>query len=128
MSAAHKIVKKGGTIIIASECSDGLPSHGNYADIFKLAKSPQEILDLISNPDFKKFDQWQVQKQAVIQVWADVFVYSKLTDKQVTQAMLKPTHNIEETLEELKEKYGDGMSVAVLPLGPLTIPYVETFE
>ena len=128
MSAAHKIVKEGGTIIVASECSDGLPSHGNYADIFKLAKSPQELLDLISNPDFKKFDQWQVQKQAVIQVTADVYVYSKLTDEQVTQAMLKPTHNIEEKLEELKGKYGENMSIAVLPLGPLTIPYVVSAE
>lgn len=125
MSAAQKIVKKNGTIIIASECSDGLPDHGNYADIFKLATSPEEILELISDPTFKKFDQWQVQKQAVIQVWADVYVYSMLTDEQVEQAMLKPTDDIEATLEKLKEKYGETMSVAVLPLGPLTIPYVE---
>lgn len=125
MSAAHKIVKEGGTIIIASECSDGLPDHGNYKGIFGMAKSPQELLDMINNPDFKMFDQWQVQKQAVIQVWADVFVYSKLTDEQVESAMLKPTHNIEATIEELKKKYGEDMTIAVLPLGPLTIPYVE---
>jgi lactate racemase len=125
MSAAHKIVKKGGTIIVASECSDGLPSHGNYGDILKLASTPQELLDLINNPEFKKFDQWQVQKQAVIQVWADVYVYSLLTDEQVTQAMLKPTDSIEKTLEELQGKYGENMTIAVLPLGPLTIPYVD---
>ncbi|MEK3889565.1 nickel-dependent lactate racemase [Bacillus sp. FSL K6-3431] len=128
MSAAHKIVKQGGTIIVASECSDGLPDHGNYGDILQLASSPQEILDLINDPNFKKFDQWQVQKQAVVQVWADVYVYSLLTDEQVTQAMLKPSHNIEETLEKLKEKYGENMTIAVLPLGPLTIPYVDSEE
>ncbi|MFJ5623073.1 nickel-dependent lactate racemase [Peribacillus loiseleuriae] len=125
MSAAHKIVKKRGAIIIVSECSDGLPSHGNYSKIFDMAKSPQELLNLINSPDFKMFDQWQVQKQAVIQVWADVYVYSKLTDEQVKGAMLKSTQNIEQTLEELKQMYGDDMSIAVLPLGPLTIPYVE---
>lgn len=124
MSAAHKIVKKGGTIIIASECSDGLPSHGNYSKIFEFADSPQALLDLISDSNFKMFDQWQVQKQAVTQVWADVYVYSMLTDEQVVGAMLKPTHNIEQTLEELKQTYGENMSIAVLPLGPLTIPYV----
>ncbi|CAM4076732.1 nickel-dependent lactate racemase [Lederbergia lenta] len=128
MSAAHKVVKKGGTIIVASECSDGIPDHGNYGDILQLASSPQEILDLINDPEFKKFDQWQVQKQAVVQVWADVYVYSMLTDEQVTQAMLKPTHNMEQTLEELKEKYGENMTIAVLPLGPLTIPYVDSEE
>jgi lactate racemase len=82
-------------------------------------------LDLINDSNFKMFDQWQVQKQAVTQVWADVYVYSMLTDDQVFGAMLKPTHNIEQTLEELKQTYGENMSIAVLPLGPLTIPYVE---
>ncbi len=125
MSAAHKIVKEGGTIIMASECSDGLPDHGNYSKIFDFAKTPQELLNLINDPEFKMFDQWQVQKQAVIQVWADVYVYSKLTDEQVTGAMLKVSHDIEQTVEELKKKYGENMSIAVLPLGPLTIPFVE---
>ncbi|MEK4405837.1 MULTISPECIES: nickel-dependent lactate racemase [unclassified Sporosarcina] len=125
MSAAHKIVKEGGSIIIASECSDGLPDHGNYSKIFEMADTPQGLLDMINNPDFKLFDQWQVQKQAVIQVWADVYVYSELTDEQVEGTMLKPTHDIEKTIEELKQKYGANMTIAVLPLGPLTIPYVE---
>ncbi|MBO8164142.1 MAG: nickel-dependent lactate racemase [Brevibacillus sp.] len=125
MSAAHKIVKQGGTIICAAECSDGLPNHGNYAKILQMRKTPHEILELINDPSFQMFDQWQVQKQAVIQVWADVYVYSSLTDEEVTRAMFKPTSSIERTLGELRKKYGEEMTVAVLPLGPLTIPYVE---
>ncbi|WP_405103003.1 nickel-dependent lactate racemase [Oceanobacillus sp. FSL H7-0719] len=125
MSAAHKIVKEGGSIIIASECSDGLPNHGNYAKIFDMADTPQELLDLINHPEFEMFDQWQVQKQAVIQVWADVYVYSQLSDEQIKATMLNPTTDIEKTIDQLKKKYGDDMTVAVLPLGPLTIPYVE---
>lgn len=125
MSAAHKIVKKGGTIICAAECSDGLPNHGNYAEILRMRKTPQEILDMINDPEFKMFDQWQVQKQAVIQVWADVYVYSTLSDEDVNNAMFKSTKDIDRTLDELKESYGEDMKVAVLPLGPLTIPYVE---
>jgi nickel-dependent lactate racemase len=125
MSAAHKIVKEGGTIISASECSDGIPNHGNYAAILQMRRTPHEILEMINDPAFKKFDQWQAQKQAVIQVWADVFLYSSLPDEDVDKAMLKPTHDIEATLDELKNKYGKNMTVAVLPLGPLTIPYVR---
>ncbi|MBT9131403.1 MAG: hypothetical protein DDT41_01709 [candidate division WS2 bacterium] len=125
MSAAHKIIKEGGTIICASECSDGLPDHGNYTKILGMRKTPQEILQMINDHTFKMFDQWQAQKQAVIQVWADVYVYSILSDQDVTNALFKPTKDIEQTLNELKEKYGEDMSIAVLPLGPLTIPYVE---
>ncbi|RSL31418.1 nickel-dependent lactate racemase [Salibacterium salarium] len=125
MSAAQKIVKQGGTIIVAAECSDGIPSHGNFAEIFNLAETPQQLLDMINDPSFEMFDQWQVQKQAVIQVWADVHVYSQLTEEQVNQAMLTPCDDIEKTLESLKQKNGRDMSVAVLPQGPLTIPYVR---
>ncbi|MDU0200783.1 nickel-dependent lactate racemase [Paenibacillus sp. MAH-36] len=125
MSAAHKIVKEGGTIICASECSDGIPNHGNYAEILQMRKTPHEILEMINDGSFKKFDQWQVQKQAVIQVWADVYLHSSLADEDVEKAMLKTSHDIEVTLEQLKEKYGEKMTVAVLPLGPLTIPYVN---
>ncbi|TDF94500.1 nickel-dependent lactate racemase [Paenibacillus piri] len=125
MSAAHKIVKQGGAILCAAECSDGIPNHGNYAKILQMADTPQQLLDMIENPEFRMFDQWQVQKQAVIQVWADVYVQSSLPDDEIRQAMLKPMRSIEETLGELKRKYGENMSVAVLPQGPLTIPYVE---
>jgi nickel-dependent lactate racemase len=52
-------------------------------------------------------------------------VYSRLSDEDVNKALFKPTKDIEQTLEELKEKYGKDMTVAVLPQGPLTIPYVE---
>ncbi len=61
----------------------------------------------------------------MIQEWADVYLYSSLPDESVRIAMLTPTKDIEQTLADLLSKYGDEMSIAVLPLGPLTIPYVE---
>jgi lactate racemase len=125
MSAAQQIVKQGGTIICAAECSDGLPSHGNFGPILKMRETPEEMLEMINDPSFNMFDQWEVQKLAMILTWADVYVYSSLSDEQVTTAMCKPTHDIEATLSELKAKYSENMSVAVLPVGPLTIPYVD---
>lgn len=124
MSAAHKIVKQGGTIICAAECSDGLPNHGNYAKILQMADSPATLLKMIEDPTFKLYDQWQVQKQNVIQVWADVHVYSTLSDIDVRLAMMEPVTDMTATLNKLADKYGAGMTIAVLPQGPLTIPYV----
>ena len=37
MSAASKVVKEGGNIIMVSECADGFPDHGKFAEIFKMA-------------------------------------------------------------------------------------------
>jgi len=39
--------------------------------------------------------------------------------------MFTPVHDMEGLLGKLRERYGRDMSVAVLPLGPLTIPYVQ---
>lgn len=125
MSAAHKIVKEGGSIICVSECSDGLPDHGNYAKILKMFKTPQELLDKINDPEFSMFDQWQVQKQAMVQVWADVYVYSTLSDEEISQAMFKPVDSIEDTLAQLISEFNGEPRIAVMPLGPLTIPYIK---
>jgi nickel-dependent lactate racemase len=125
MSAAAQIVKQGGAIIAASECSDGVPNHGNYAKILKMRNSPQELLDMINDPTFNVFDQWQVQVQAIVQLKADCYVYSTLDDETIRSAQFIPCHHIEETLAELLNKYGPQARVAVLPLGPITIPFVR---
>jgi nickel-dependent lactate racemase len=125
MDAARMIVKQGGTIICAAECIDGMPEHGNFVKILEMRNSPKELLEMINDPSFQMFDQWEAQRLAMIQEWADVYLYSSLPDESVKIAMLTPTKDIEQTLSELLGKYGSEMSIAVLPLGPLTIPYVE---
>ena len=62
----------------------------------------------------------------MIQMRADVYVYSDgLSDAQIKEALLKPCHNIEETLAELMARYGPQSTLCVLPEGPQTVPYVE---
>lgn len=125
MSAAAQIVKPGGSIVSVSECSDGVPDHGNYAKILQMRSTPQELLDMINDKNFSVFDQWQVQVQAMIQVKADCYLYSTLDYDTVRKAMFKPIADTEKTISELLAKHGPNATMAVLPLGPLTIPYVK---
>lgn len=125
ISAASKIVKENGAIIMAAACEDGLPDHGQYADILAIAGSPDGVMEMISRPGFSVQDQWQVQIQAQIQQMADVFVYSdNLSDEQIRQALFKPCRDIPETIGRLHEKFGIDLRICVLPEGPQTIPYV----
>lgn len=39
---------------MVSECADGFPDHGQFAEIFKLADTPQGILDLIHDLTLQK--------------------------------------------------------------------------
>ncbi|GMA99070.1 nickel-dependent lactate racemase [Pelosinus sp. IPA-1] len=124
MSAGAQIVKEGGSIISVAECSDGLPSHGNFGPILKMRNTPQDLLDMINDSSFSMFDQWEAQALAMIQVKADCYLYSSLDKETVVDCMLHPVENIEKTLAELIKKYGPDASIAVLPLGPLVVPYV----
>ncbi|MGB3715556.1 MAG: nickel-dependent lactate racemase [Candidatus Promineifilaceae bacterium] len=125
ISAASKIVKDSGAIIMAAACEDGLPDHGQYADLLSKAGSPAGVMEMISEPGFSVQDQWQVQIQAQIQQKAEVFVYSdNLSDEQIRQALFKPCRDIGETIGRLIERFGIDSRICVLPEGPQTIPYV----
>jgi lactate racemase len=125
MSAAAQIVRQGGAIIAAAECSDGLPDFGNYKDILRMGETPEELLELINRPDFEMHDQWEVQVQAQIQRKAQVHLKADgLSDEQIRAAHLAPCEDVGATAEHLLAEYGAGARLAVLPQGPQTIPYV----
>lgn len=125
MSAANQIVREGGAIIAAAACADGIPNHGRYAALLAAAGSPQRVLDMLARPGFSEQDQWQVQIQALIQLRADVYVYSDgLTDAQITQALFKPCRNLEQTIADLQAHYGPGARICAIPEGPQTVAYL----
>ena len=53
-------------------------------------------------------------KQASIQTFANVYVYSELTDQQLKDSMLNPTSNIEKTIADLEAQYGRKLSIGVI--------------
>lgn len=124
ISAAAQVVRPGGAILIASECWDGVPDHGNYRALLLGADSPQALLDQASAPGFRELDQWEVFLHARLCLHADVHIYADgLSDDDVRMAMLTPCHDIEATLHELISRYGPRL--CVLPQGPMTIPYLR---
>ncbi len=124
MSAAARIVKQGGTIILACECSQGVPANSPLDQLLRSAGSSAEILTLLATPGFVKPEQWQAQIQALIQTRAEVLVYSSLSDDIIRAAHLTPCRDIGKAVQERLQKVGSQARVAVLPQGPLTIPYL----
>ena len=125
MSAAAQIVKDGGTIVCAAECSDGIPDHGQYKKLLTMRDSPKDLLDMILADGHNVHDQWQVQLQAQIQMRASVYLKSGyLSPEQVKEAHLTPIDSIEDTVADALRGSGNGARVCVLPEGPQTIPYV----
>jgi len=124
MSAAARIVRPGGAIVAAAECSDGIPDHGNFKQLLQMRPTPDELLAVIEAPGFALYDQWEAQTQALVQRKAQVYLYSSLDPETVRRAMLTPISNIEAALAELLQRFGPNARIAVLPEGPQTVPYV----
>lgn len=124
MSAAARIVQEGGTIILACECREGVPANSPLDKLLRSAGSPAEILTMLATAGFVRPEQWQAQIQALIQRKAEVLVYSSLSDEVIRAAHLVPCRDIGAAVAERMQRLGAGARVAVLPQGPLTIPYL----
>ncbi len=122
MSAGARIVKKGGAIIIAAECRAGIPDGSPYYQILTRAKDPEDILAVIARETFP--EQWQSQVQALIQRKARVFIHSAMGDEAIRAAHLLPAPDIAAVVEKLQAEHVRPVRIAVLPQGPLTIPYL----
>src|SRR4029453_1872552 len=88
MSAAARIVKPGGLIIIACECSEGVPADSPFERLLRETSSPEEILALLMQPGFQRAEQWQAQIQSLISKRARIVLYSNLSPKIVRDAHL----------------------------------------
>jgi nickel-dependent lactate racemase len=125
MSAAYQVVSEGGLIISASRCNDGFPDHGNFRKMLLEHSSPEEMLETIYSPGFSVFDQWQVQLFALILQRARVALYSEIPADDVRRVHLEPVDDITARISEELQNIGRDAPVAVLPEGPMTVPYLE---
>ncbi len=124
MSAGARVIKEGGLMILACECREGVPAESPLDKLLKSAGSSEEILTMLSTPGFVRPEQWQAQIQAVIQRRAEVRVHSSLSDDIIAGAHLEPCADITATVTAKLDELGPDAKVAVLPQGPLTIPYL----
>ena len=126
VSAAAQVVRHGGVIVCASECSDGIPSHGEYRQILSERQTPDELLEMICTSGYRRHDQWEVQVQAQIQQRARVFLKAEgLTDAEIRAAHFSPVDDIGASAREHLAEGGPDARLCVLPEGPQTIPYLR---
>jgi len=129
MSVAAQAVKEGGAIVLAAECADGL-GQAHYAEMLAWRKTPRELLNMVLEPGFAELEQWAMQCQTMVQVRADVHLYSSLGPEQTRRTHLKHCPDIGETVASLSEDFrrkngGKEPTILVLPFGQLGVPQVR---
>jgi lactate racemase len=126
MSAAARIVKPNGVIVIACECSEGVPDGSPFDRLLRETSSLEEILALLMQPGFQRAEQWQAQIQSLISKRARILLHSNLPSETVRAAHLAPCADISSTVAHELSRLPPASSVAVLPQGPLTVPYLRS--
>lgn len=124
MSAAAQVVSEGGYIAAAARCNDGFPAHGNFKKLLFDHASPRALLDTIEAPGFSMYDQWEAQLLALIRLKARVALKSEIPGDEVRRAHLEPVEDIADAVGTELRRIGGDAPVAVLPEGPMTIPYL----
>ncbi len=122
METASHVCREGGIIIICSACYDGA-GPVDFVELHRLAFSPAEVLDLISD-DHPSGVQWQNQILARVQVKNDIYVVSSMKGDIIKDMMMKPFASFDDALEQAFRKLGRDASVGVIPEGPLVMPIV----
>jgi nickel-dependent lactate racemase len=124
MSAAALIVEDAGTMFVASECSDGVPSHGNFGRVLADHATVESIDAWLRTLEKPVLDQWQIQLLNNILRRCSVRLHSALDHETVHACKLLPCDHFQQSIDTHLRGLGRRVPVAVLPQGPLTIPYV----
>lgn len=120
------ILEPGGSLLVVSECSEGLGSE-EYADAQRrlIGLGADGFLADISRKQFADIDEWQTQMQLKPMKAGSVHLYSDglaAGDRGLTGVHL--IESVRETLERCVEQSGDN-AVAVIPEGPYVVPVYQ---
>jgi len=125
MSAAAQVVRPGGLIVLAAECRDGVPGHGEFGRLLAEASSPGELLAMLDDRAGTVADQWEAQVLARVLSQARVGMRTDgLTKRELETAFLSPVDDVAAAVVAEMGRLGPGATCCAMPAGPETIAAV----
>lgn len=117
------ILEPGGTLIVASECSEGFGSAEFEAAQRHLVENGAErFLETISAKSLADIDEWQTEMQLRPMRIGEVLLYtSGLSDAQKALTGVTAIASVDAAIASSIERHGDG-AVAIIPEGPYVVP------
>ena len=123
MAAAERIVRRGGTIVMAAACEDGIPADGAFARLLADARTPADLAGASGAPER---DRWQAQVLGRVLQRATVLLFAEGLDGAApASALLAPAPDLDAAVAAALGRLGPGARVAVMPEGPLTVATVR---
>jgi lactate racemase len=119
---ARLAVAEGGTIILAAECPEGL-GHRLFGEWMMSGQTPDQIIERIR----KNFvlGGHKAAAIALARKRATIALISSFSDQQARSMGFEPHATVNDALIAATRRYGDGMKLAVMPLGGSVLPRVH---
>ena len=123
MAAADRVRQRGGTVVMAAACADGVPDDGAFARLLAESRSPEDLVASKAGPEL---DRWQAQVLGRVLAHGAVRLHSDgLGADAIRTAQLVPAPDLDEAVGDTLAGLGPSARVAVLPEGPLTVATVR---
>lgn len=118
MVGALPILKRNGTIIIASECAEGV-GNDHFRDALLREENLDGFVEKLESPEWTFVpDQWQIEELAKAVRGRRVIMVSALDPELVRRLHVEPASSVEAALATLPI----GASLVAIPKGPYVLP------
>ena len=122
MEHAKLAVKKGGIIIVAGECRDGLGEE-SFAEALNGKLSPFELMEELKNNFI--LGRHKASRIANINLNSEIYLVSNLKEKIKTKLFIKNFNSLEEAFTDAVRVQGKNAKVLVIPYGGSTLPSLK---
>jgi nickel-dependent lactate racemase len=124
MTAAAPVLKKGGMMVLAAACAEGLGGEEFVSMATQYASADDFLQSLRHQP--VRIDQWQLEECARIARDMDVVLVAEgIPEEQRRRLFIRSGSGVEAVVAEGIAQRGQDASVAVIPKGPYTLVGVQ---
>ena len=120
------ILEPGGTLIIASECAEGIGSPEFRESQARLVElGPAAFLETLLSKDLAGIDEWESEMQLKPMRVGEVQLYCPgMSEEDQRLTGVKMIADLQQAVVEAIERVGDA-EVAVIPEGPYLVPFAS---
>jgi nickel-dependent lactate racemase len=118
-------VKKGGVLIVVSECPFGLGENQTLFDLLASAGSPAEAVARIDLEEYRLGAQ-QAARVAAILERTDIWTVTSLSDEDVRAMFMTPFSDVQTAVDAALAREGREAKVLFLNEASITVPRVRS--
>ena len=125
MVSALPVLKQGGTIVIASQCAEGLGSP-EFAQALLATSDLKAFVHTIAQPNVFIPEEWQIEELARAVRHANIIcIADGVTPETLAQCFVTPASSIEAGIQLALQRQGPEATILAIPRGPYIIPFLS---